>query len=184
MTCGKFCVDTWENQHSAYAKTKTQISFAVTAKLISAFVFATQIVQFINFLNPKFPVSSILLCLNSLVCVGPVWKPHSWFSHEAALSSLATATLSFLSCRLHLGENLYEPLHEKTNFGFQRGLDSNGPVQYSHGSRLEARNFIFKKKRDFTYCKVITKTLISCAVTANLICIFVFPYAFSAHLSR
>ena len=28
----------------AYAKTKTQISFAVTAKLISVFVFATQIV--------------------------------------------------------------------------------------------------------------------------------------------
>ena len=28
----------------AYAKTKTQISFAVTAKLISAFVFATRIV--------------------------------------------------------------------------------------------------------------------------------------------
>ena len=27
----------------AYAKTKTQISFAVTAKLISAFVFATKI---------------------------------------------------------------------------------------------------------------------------------------------
>ena len=30
-----------ENQHFAYAKTKTQISFAVTPKLISAFVFAT-----------------------------------------------------------------------------------------------------------------------------------------------
>ena len=30
---------------SAYAKTKAQISFAVTAKLISAFVFATRIVQ-------------------------------------------------------------------------------------------------------------------------------------------
>ena len=30
----------------AYAKTKTQISFAVTAKLISAFVFASQIVQY------------------------------------------------------------------------------------------------------------------------------------------
>ena len=29
----------------AYAKTKTQISFAVPAKLISAFVFATRIVQ-------------------------------------------------------------------------------------------------------------------------------------------
>ena len=31
----------WENGNFAYAKTKTQISFAVTAKLISAFVFAT-----------------------------------------------------------------------------------------------------------------------------------------------
>ena len=30
-----------ENQHFAYAKTKTQISFAAIAKLISAFVFAT-----------------------------------------------------------------------------------------------------------------------------------------------
>ena len=33
-----------KNQQSAYAKTKTQISFAVTAKLISAFVFTTWIV--------------------------------------------------------------------------------------------------------------------------------------------
>ena len=31
----------YENRSFAYAKTKTQISFAVTAKLISAFVFAT-----------------------------------------------------------------------------------------------------------------------------------------------
>ena len=38
----------------AYAKTKTQISFAVTAKLISAFVFATQIVQSLYFLNTNF----------------------------------------------------------------------------------------------------------------------------------
>ena len=37
-----------ENQHSAYAKTKVQISFAVTAKLISAFVFATRLVQFLD----------------------------------------------------------------------------------------------------------------------------------------
>ena len=45
----------------AYAKTKAQISFAVTAKLISAFVFATRIVQFLFFLNPKFQASSLLL---------------------------------------------------------------------------------------------------------------------------
>ena len=38
----------------AYVKTKTQISFAVIVKLISAFVFATQIVQSLYFLNPKF----------------------------------------------------------------------------------------------------------------------------------
>ena len=38
----------------AYAKTKTQISFAVTAKLISAFVFATRIVQSLYFLNSEF----------------------------------------------------------------------------------------------------------------------------------
>ena len=54
--------------------------------MISAFVFATRIVQFIYFLHvySKFPVSSHLLCLNSPVCVGPVRKPHCWFSHEAA----------------------------------------------------------------------------------------------------
>ena len=28
--------------------------------------------------------SSHLLCLYSLVCVGPVQKPHCWFSHEVA----------------------------------------------------------------------------------------------------
>ena len=59
----------------AYAKTKTQISFAVTAKLISAFVFATLIVQSLFYLNPKSQDSSHLLRLYSLVCVGPGRKP-------------------------------------------------------------------------------------------------------------
>ena len=36
-------VTLWENRVFAYAKTKAQISCAVTAQLISAFVFATQI---------------------------------------------------------------------------------------------------------------------------------------------
>ena len=49
---------TRENQIFAYVKTKMQISFAVTAKLISAFVFATRIVQFLYFINPKFQASS------------------------------------------------------------------------------------------------------------------------------
>ena len=38
----------------------------------------------------KFPVSSHLLCLYSPVCVGPVRKPHCWFSHEVAQMLLKT----------------------------------------------------------------------------------------------
>ena len=56
-------------------ETKAQISFAVTAKLISAFVFATWIVQSLYFLNPKFLASSNLLWVYSLVCVRPFRKP-------------------------------------------------------------------------------------------------------------
>ena len=56
-------------------ETKTQISFAVTAKLISAFVFATWIAQSLFFLNPKFPASSDLLSLHSPVYVAPGRKP-------------------------------------------------------------------------------------------------------------
>ena len=47
-------------------------------------VFITGIVQFLYFLNPKFPASCHLLCLYSSVCVGTVLEPHCWFSHEAA----------------------------------------------------------------------------------------------------
>ena len=53
----------------AYAKTKTQISCAVTAQLISAFVIASQIVQSLYLLNPMFQASSHLLWLYSPICV-------------------------------------------------------------------------------------------------------------------
>ena len=59
-----FCL--WEN--------KGQISCAVTAQLISTFVFATRIAQFLCFLNPKFLAYSHL-CLCSSVCVRPGRKP-------------------------------------------------------------------------------------------------------------
>ena len=49
-----------------------------------AFVFATRIVQFLFYLNLKFQVSGSFLCLYRSICVGPVRKPHCWFSHEAA----------------------------------------------------------------------------------------------------
>ena len=47
----------------------------LTAKLISAFVFATRIVQSLYFLYTKFQATSHLLYLNSLVCNGPGRKP-------------------------------------------------------------------------------------------------------------
>ena len=65
----------WENWLFAYAKTKTQISFAVTTKLISAFVFATLIVQYLYFFNVKFQASSHHFWLYSPVCLGPGRKP-------------------------------------------------------------------------------------------------------------
>ena len=48
-----------------------QISFAVTAKLFSAFVFATQKVQSLYYLHTKFQAPSHFLRLHSLICVGP-----------------------------------------------------------------------------------------------------------------
>ena len=44
-------------------------------QLISAFVFATRIVQFLFFLNPNFQASNYLLRLYRQVCVKPGRKP-------------------------------------------------------------------------------------------------------------
>ena len=44
---------------------------AVIAQLISAFVFATKILQSLYFLDPKFQASSHLMWLYSPVCMGP-----------------------------------------------------------------------------------------------------------------
>ena len=70
---------------------------------------------------------------------------------------------------------LIEPRCEKTGLrGFRPG-----PTQtrlYSHIRWLEARNFGFRKLRDCTIYVAKTKTLISFAVTAKLICVFLFAY--------
>ena len=75
---------TMHNKTSNSTKTSLVVKDFFSSNLFHAFVFATRIVQFLFFLNPKFQVSSHLLCLYSPVCVGPVRKPHCWFSHEAA----------------------------------------------------------------------------------------------------
>ena len=48
---------------------------------------------------------------------------------------------------------------------------------YRHRKRLEASDFEFRKKRHCTIYGVKTRVLISCAVTAQLICTFDFAYA-------
>ena len=62
---------------------------AVTAQLISAFVFATQIVQFLYFLNPNVQASNHLLWRYRLVCVEPGRNPEDRFSHDAAQFNFA-----------------------------------------------------------------------------------------------
>ena len=67
----------------------------------------------------------------------------------------------------------YEPRREKT--GLRRGF----PTRSDTNRSVEARNFRlnFKKKRHCTIRIAQTKALISFAVTAKLICAFVFAYA-------
>ena len=62
----------------------------------------------------------------------------------------------------------------KSNLGFRPGPTQTG--MYSRSSRLETGNFEFKKKRDCTIRVAKTKALISFAVTAKLVCAFVFAY--------
>ena len=69
-----------------------------------------------------------------------------------------------------------EHVHEKTNnLGFRPGPTQTG--LYSHRGWLEAGNFGFRKLRYCTIRVAKTKALISFAVTAKLICAFVFAYA-------
>ena len=63
----------------AYAKTKVQLSFAVTAKMISAFVFATRIVQFLFFLNRK--VQALFCACTARFVSDLVGNSNCWFSH-------------------------------------------------------------------------------------------------------
>ena len=63
--------------------------------------------------------------------------------------------------------------YENQQCGFWPGLTQTR--LYSHWGRLGAWNFVFRKKRYFTFQVAKTKALIS--FTAKLICVFVFIYA-------
>ena len=82
-----------------YAKTKAQISCAVTAQLISAFVFATPIAQPLFFLNSKFQASIRFPRLYRPVCVGPGRKPQRpVFSHCGSFSTMLQVCIEILRC--------------------------------------------------------------------------------------
>ena len=86
----------------AYAKTKTQISFAVTVKLISAFVFAIYTVHSLFFLNLKFQASSHLLWRYRLVCVRPCRKPlKTGFLNEAHIKPNKQYSVTY-ACILYM----------------------------------------------------------------------------------
>ena len=71
-----------------------------------------------------------------------------------------------------------EPRCGKTGLrGFRPGLTVTQTRLYSYRRWLEARNFGLRKKGNCTICVAKTKALISFAVTAKLICAFVFAYA-------
>ena len=68
----------------AYAKIKTQISFAVTAKLISAFVFANWIVQSLYFINRNFKLLNIFCGCTAWLVSDLVGNLEDRFSHNEA----------------------------------------------------------------------------------------------------
>ena len=70
----------------------------------------------------------------------------------------------------------YEPRFEKTGLrGFRPGPTQTG--LYNYRRLPEAGNFGFRKYRNCTLHVAKTKALISFAVTAQLICVFVFATA-------
>ena len=75
-----------------------------------------------------------------------------------------------------VSQGLCELRCEKTGLrGFQTGPTQKGLYSLRNGP--EAFNFGFRKKRNCNIRVAKTKALISCAVTAQLICVFVFAYA-------
>ena len=63
------------DQHCSYCE-------ALSAKLISAFVFATWIIQYLYILNIKFSISMHVMLLCSSVYVRPVRKLYCVLSHD------------------------------------------------------------------------------------------------------
>ena len=90
-------------------KNKDTVQLAVSAQLISIFVFAVSwIVQLLLNLYPKFQDSSFLLWVYRTVCVRPGWKSQRLFSHVTAHMKSDKTNLIAISFWLYIG-------HSKSN---------------------------------------------------------------------
>ena len=105
-----------ERKQHYYSDVTFWLAVPVTAKLISAFVFATRIVHFLFLLNPKFQASMLLLGLYMSVCVRPGWKPRRPVFSRRGSNNFSTYSVDeqflpvtwrvgiTLHCRGHYGE--------------------------------------------------------------------------------
>ena len=114
----------------------------VTAKLVSAFVFATRIVQSLYLLHPKCQASSHLLWLYIPVCVGPGRKPRRpVFSQRGSNDNELIFIFRPSSIPLSYNSTLFEPRHTKTCLrGFRPGPTQSGP--YSRTMWLQIRKYL------------------------------------------
>ena len=81
-----------ENQQYDYAKPKAQISYEVTAQLISTVVLVTRILQFLSYLNPKFKDNPAYVAVHDRVR-----NPGCWFSHAETHSKAQALKLDQIS---------------------------------------------------------------------------------------
>ena len=81
----------------------------------------------------------------------------------------------FTCCFIKIVYLIRAAKQENRSSGFRQVLTQTS--LYSHRERSEAWKFVFRKKRDCTIQVAKTKALISFAVTAKLICAFVFAQA-------
>ena len=114
-----------------------------------------------NFLSPKFQAFSYFRWLYSPVCVGPGLKPwRQVFSQPCSFTGDAG--------------HIWALAWENQQCGFCLHLTQTR--LYSHWRWLEPWNLVCRKKTYYTIQEVKTKALISFAVTAKLICVFVFSH--------
>ena len=88
------------------------------ADQLSAFVFATRIVQSLFFLNPKLQVSSHLLWLYSPVCVGPGGKPRRPVFSQQSSNMYTPVHVIWLFCLLYISYLAIHAQPSLINFKF------------------------------------------------------------------